>query len=151
VRPGEKPPVLPAIAHEHTAAGAAAVAVFYIHALDWGYATMDSTLAKSVFAKSCTDCLRFVTNFFGKQVALGHHYAGSRLYISATRPIPNDKHYRADVVVDITVNQLPGRLLTTAGDLVRVEPAVPNVVFRTWLDWLDGRWTISEWKREIVK
>ena len=44
VRPGERPPVMPAAAKQHTQEGALAFATFYIKALDWAIAATDPQL-----------------------------------------------------------------------------------------------------------
>jgi hypothetical protein len=151
VRPGEKPPTLPDVGNTNTPAGARAFAVFYVEALDWGYATMDSTLARSLFAKSCTGCARFVANFFDHERNLGRHYVGSRAQPTRAESVHNNRHDGATQSVDVTLTQQKGKLVDAAGRVVVREPAVARAVFRGWLAWRDGRWQIVDWKRVVFK
>ena len=42
LHPGERPPVMPALATQHTPEGAVAFAKFFIQTIDWGFATQDA-------------------------------------------------------------------------------------------------------------
>lgn len=148
VRPGEKPPTLPAVGRTHTAAGARAVAVFYIQALDWGYATMDSTLAKSLYAKSCKGCARFVMSEFESEQHANQHYVGARSFVTGAQSVVNDHHNGANAVVDVTVSQAKGHLVASNHDVVRKVPAAHGD-FRGWLGWRGGRWVIVDWKVKV--
>jgi hypothetical protein len=149
VRPGEKPPVLPAVGKKNTPAGARAFAVFYVQALDWGYATMDSTLAKSLYAKSCNGCERFMRVIFDSQRAKGRHYEGSRLTATGAQSMPNDHHFGAAALVDVMIFQAKGALTDARGHLVEKEPVVRHATFRGWLGWRARHWAIVDWKLEV--
>ncbi len=151
MHPGEKPPTLPAVGTTNTAAGARAFAVFYIQALDWGYATMDATLATSLFSDTCRGCARFVKTFFDDEVQLGRHYIGSRTVVTGAESVRSDHHFGSSQVVDTTVTQEKGTLVDSAGKVIEREPAVREAVFRSWLVWSHAHWAIVDWKRVVFK
>jgi hypothetical protein len=53
---GERPPVMPAVALEHTDAGAQAFAKFYLQTVDWGYATTNASYMRHYYDKVCVRC-----------------------------------------------------------------------------------------------
>jgi ABC-type sulfate transport system substrate-binding protein len=112
---------------------------------------MDSTLARSLFAKSCKGCERFVTNFFDDEKRLHRHYVGSRVGVTGADNVRNDHRQRANQVVDVTATQRKGVLVNASGSAVAHEPAVPHIAFRGWLIWRGQSWAIVDWKRVIFK
>lgn len=146
VRPGEKPPTLPAVGRTNTPAGARAFAAHWMQALDWGYATTDSKLAKTLFTDACHGCARFVRSEFDQQASANRHYRGARLSIRGVVSVANDHHDRASAVADATVSQESGRLVDTDGHLVRRVPPLTNDVSRIWLKWTSHSWAVVDWK-----
>lgn len=62
VLPGEKPPVEPDLAKQHTVDGAVQFAVYFIRVLSWSVATTDPYLIPKLSAPTCQACKRFVTS-----------------------------------------------------------------------------------------
>ena len=54
-RPGEKPPLMPLEATQHTPEGAKAFAEFFIKTIDWGYATVSSDLHAPLLPRRVCD------------------------------------------------------------------------------------------------
>jgi hypothetical protein len=148
VRPGEKPPLLPAEGLENFPAGADVFARYWIEALDWGYATTDSTLAKSLYVSSCTNCSRFVSGEFDSVASKGEHYQGGRLSISASEAQKNDHHLGATSVTDVTVSQAKLAVVSSSGDIVEKTAATPSIRYRVWLRW-SGDWHVVDWKQVV--
>jgi hypothetical protein len=92
VSPGEKPPTLAAIGKTNTPQGATQFARYWFAALDWGYATTSSTLARELYAASCTGCAGFATNIIDSVGTQRRHYRGGRITVSGTEVVPTDRH-----------------------------------------------------------
>ncbi|MGH8861583.1 MAG: DUF6318 family protein [Jatrophihabitantaceae bacterium] len=105
VRPGEKPPVLSARARQNTPQGADEYARYWIATLDWAYATTDSTLARTVYANSCTGCARFLRDSIDKIRRKGQSFRGGRLGTTESTIIPTDHHFGATAFVDLNVDR----------------------------------------------
>lgn len=129
VRPGEKPPVLPALAKTNTRAGAITFAVYWVQALDWGCATTDSTLARSLYSPVCTDCARFMKNFDDTRRA-GEHFVGGRLRLISSTIAANDGRHDAQDAVDVTASAGALRTLDNKGGMVSSASAIAAAGFR---------------------
>ncbi|PZS16155.1 MAG: hypothetical protein DLM57_10960 [Pseudonocardiales bacterium] len=151
VHPGEKPPVLPPALVVNLPVGADAFARYWIQALDWGYATTDSTLAKSLFAPSCTGCARFLRNFIDLIRQQHQHYRGGRIAVTGTELMPTDHHAGSTEIVDVTVQQGGLKVISASGAVIESAPQIENDVFRTWLRWDGHSWVVVDWKRVVVK
>jgi hypothetical protein len=91
-RPGEKAPVMPELATEHSAAGVRAFAEFFIKTIDWGYATTSSAYMRHYFTKTCIECLN-AARFLDNARMHKQHYLGGRIVIrSISGPIPGKIH-----------------------------------------------------------
>jgi hypothetical protein len=146
VRPGEKPPSLSPVGKTNTAAGALAFADYWMRTLDWGYATTDSTLAKSAFAEQCTGCARFV-GIFDNARAKGVHFRGGRSSVISSKLQPNDHHYGATAVDDVTISIGALQAIDAGGHVVEDDPEHPTVVYRVWLRWKAPAWTVVDTKQ----
>jgi hypothetical protein len=151
VRPGEKPPVRPELATRNSPAGAAEFARYWFAALDWGYATTDSTLAKSLFASSCTGCARFMRNILDYTRDHHRHFVGGRLAVVGVAVRTNDHHAHASAVLDVTVVQTALKVVDASGEVVGRAPAVDHGSFRTWLRWDGDQWVVADWKQAVTK
>lgn len=145
VRPGEKPPKLPAIAKKHSSVGAEEFARYWFHALDWAYATTDSTLARTLFSPSCAGCRRFVEEILDAPRTHHEHFIGGRISVESTRLVGADRSSKR--IVDVVVDQTRLKVVNSAGRVVQVTPPTSHALFRTWLSWRSGSWEVSEWKQ----
>jgi hypothetical protein len=151
VRPGEKPPTLSPVGKTNTPLGADLFARYWIRTLDWGYATTDSSLAKAVFAASCTDCRRFIDGNFGDTWAKGWHFRGGRVSILESSAQLNDRRHGATSVVDVTISVGALETLDRADHVVRRAPAVARSTYRIWLRWAANQWAIVDWKEAVSR
>jgi hypothetical protein len=122
VRPGEKPPLYPAAAKAHTQAGANAFAEFYMHTLDWAYATTNPSYMKHYTGPSCGLCTGLATGI-SKTAREKHWYLGGRLTIHpatatpigpVTAPAERCSIVRFDVTAFSTVDRT-GKVFTGDG------------------------------------
>jgi len=150
VRPGEKPPTLPAVGKTNTAAGALAFADYWMRTLDWGYATTDSSLAKAAFLPTCSNCMILVKQFDDAQ-AKDRHFRGGRSSVLSSALQANDHHDGATAVDDVTVSTGPLQVLDNGGHVVDSAPATPSLTFRTWLKWQSSAWQVADWKEAVAK
>ena len=151
VRPGEKPPVLPPAGKTNTTVGELEFAAYWMEAVDWGYATTDSTLAKSLHAPSCTGCARFLQNIIDSTRQKDQHFRGGRISVTGTDLKASDGHAGATAIVDVTVQQGAMKVLDASGAVVDSAPAIKNGLFRTWLRWNGVGWVVVDWKRAVVQ
>jgi hypothetical protein len=106
VRPGEKPPVLDAIAKEHSSTGALEFAVYYIKALDWSLATTDPYLLKQISAATCKTCEGYV-KALSELAAQGGTVQGGRIRFRSSRLFDGAGDVTADYIVEVTYTQAP--------------------------------------------
>ncbi len=151
VRPGEKPPTFPASLEKNLPSAAGAFAAYWEQTIDWGYATVDSSLPRTAYSASCTGCERFMKIFDGAR-ADGIHFRGGRLLVLAWTIQPNDHHSGATAVVDVTFSVEALDAINRSGKVVESDPAVARVTDRVWMRWMTGmRWTVADWKRVVRK
>ena len=77
LRPGETPPVIDPVGLTNTAEGAEQFAIYWEQALDWAYATMDTTLARSLASPACVTCENVLTGI-DESRSRGEQMAGGR-------------------------------------------------------------------------
>jgi hypothetical protein len=80
IKQGEKPPVMPLEATQHTARGAKAFAEFFIKTIDWGFATVSSTYLAHYSAPGCVSCNSLIKSISSDQRGR-HRYLGGRFKI----------------------------------------------------------------------
>ena len=141
-RPGEKPPAVPPVARTRTPQGADAFARYWIAALDWAYATTDSTLARQLYQPSCAGCDRFLTNVIDRVAQAGHHFRGGRMgVLETTLSAPGDS--RATQIVDLRVLQNTLQTLDVSGRVLESAPR-STTSFRVWLAWNRAGWRVVD-------
>jgi hypothetical protein len=150
VRPGEKPPVLPDLATHNSRAGAAEFARFWFRALDWGYATTDSTLAKSLYLSACTDCARFMRNFDGPK-AKGEHFTGGRSIVLNTKVVSGDTSHPGTTPIDVRITVGALKTLSAKGRTVASAPASPTLTYRLWLQRVGSEWRVLDSKQVVSR
>jgi hypothetical protein len=150
VRPGEKPPTLPAVAKTNSNAGALAFAEYWERTIDWGYATVDSSLPRSAYSPSCAGCERFM-KIFDEARADGVHFRGGRFAIHGATLQPNDHRYKAGAVVDVAFSAQSLQAFDRTGKVVESDPSHPQETDRVWVRWLGYTWTVADWKHVVSK
>jgi Family of unknown function (DUF6318) len=113
VKPGEKPPLYPAAARAKTQAGANAFAEFFMHTLDWAYATTNPSYMRHYSGPSCGLCKGLATGI-SKTAAEKHWYLGGRFTVHAptsttVAPVTAPADFCSIVVVDETAQSVVDR------------------------------------------
>lgn len=145
VRAGEKPPTLAALGRTDSPAGALVFAQFWVRALDWGFATTDSTLPRRLYSPKCSDCARFMANFDDAR-AKSEHFLGGRFRFSREVLADNDHRNGAQRAVDVTISVTAIRQVTEAGRVIGKSPAVPSITYRVWLGRSGAQWAVVAFK-----
>ena len=150
VRPGEKPPTLTAGAKTNSRSGALQFSIIWVRALDWGYATTDSTLARSLFAPSCSECDRF-SAIFDRAKSAGQHFRGGRLTYESSTLVSDDNQHSGSTPVDVIFSQQALSVVTAENRLVDSEPRQSNVRYREWLSRTGpSGWSLIDFKQVVT-
>lgn len=104
VRPGEKPPVYPALAKQHTANGALAFAIYFLKVFDWGYATNDASALNGLVLPDCSGCGQYKMTLAAVH-ARAQTLIGGRLTQRSATFDHARFHFDADFVIDIAVDE----------------------------------------------
>jgi hypothetical protein len=150
VRPGEKPPTLPDGAKLNNPSGGAQFAGYWIEALDWGYATTDSSLARTLYAPSCSGCARFLQNIIDVTRQQNQSFRGG-LNVVETNVVTDDTRHPGTQPVDVTIHADALQTLDAAGHLVITAAAIPKTTFRVWLKWASAGWVLVDSKEVVFK
>jgi hypothetical protein len=150
VRPGEKPPTFPQSLQKNLPSAAGAFAAYWMQTIDWGYATVDSSVARTAFSPLCTDCTRFM-KIFDEARAKGVQFHGGRMAISKWMIEPNDHRNGATAVIDVTVSIGALQAIDRSGHVVESDPAHTHVLYRVWLRWTSTRWRVVDTKLGVGK
>lgn len=147
VRPGEKPPVLPGLGRTNSRPGAAVFASYWLSALDWSYATGDTTLVKSLYLSSCRTCATVFVGPLDEVRAKGQKFLGGRVSPNSRRLVSSDETYPSSTVVDVNFDIGAAKIVGPDARVVRSGPKITNLDWRTWLTWRDGAWRVLDFKR----
>lgn len=137
-KPGEKPPIMPLEATQHTPDGAKAFAEFFIKTIDWGYATTSSAYMRHHFTHACIGC-RSTADAIDKARRKNHHFIGDRITIRAAEMVglAPDRPV-ALATFDVTSAEAVDML----GNYVDAAPALTGFRERITLSWRAGRWLV---------
>jgi hypothetical protein len=110
VRPGEKPPLYPAAAKARTQDGANAFAEFYMHTLDWAYATTNPSYMKHYTGATCGQCAGLAMGI-SRTAADKHWYLGGRLTVHSANetvigPVTAPADFCSAVKIDIAATSV---------------------------------------------
>jgi hypothetical protein len=141
---GERPPVMPELATEHTPAGAVAFAKFFIRTIDWGFATTSGTYMRHYFTKSCVECASHADGLDNTRKA-GEYYLGSRFRITAADSKPAGG---ADASVSVTFDLTSAEVLTNRGAFVDGDVAHTDQSRQFWLTWTSDGWRVINMRPE---
>jgi hypothetical protein len=104
VRPGEKPPVLPEAAKEHSPAGALVFAGYYFKALDWSIATNDPYLVAKISDPTCGSCKRYIHGL-NELAATSSRQNGGRIRLRSAKLVSGSFRFKSELVVDADVSE----------------------------------------------
>ena len=137
---GEKPPVMPALATQHTRSGAVAFAEFFIRTMDWGYASVSSTYMRHYFTADCKICAGLADGIDGIRRKHKRVY-GNRLTIRPGSTTQIGGSYSADYGVAVTYQVTSGEITTDRGEFVEGEPSL-TLSDRLFLRWFTDHWAV---------
>ena len=104
VRPGERPPIMPPAAKQHTQEGALAFAGYFIRALDWSIATTNPALLVPVSSPSCVACDSYISRLDTLRRANGYLHGG-RLKLISEKVATGSFSIRSDYVIVTRTSQ----------------------------------------------
>ena len=143
VRPGERPPTMPVAAKEHTKEGALAFATFYIKALDWAIATMDTSLVKGISAPTCQTCNGEISAISDLKQA-GGHVQGGRYDVESAQVSLDHLSVKADYAIRLQLVQgALSRAYPSSSPTVESPTPVSYMSF-VFVSWLTRGWIIME-------
>lgn len=123
----------------HSRPGALDFATYWLRALDWGYATTDSTIVRNLYLRSCAPCKNFVHNF--DFTARRHrHFEGGRIRL--TQAVVIGANLANPQPVDITFDVAPLKIMDSQGRVLR-RSAGEHLTFRIWVGWTGSRWRVA--------
>lgn len=124
--------------------------MYWFQALDWGYATTDSTLAKTLYLPECSDCARFMINFDDAR-AKQEHFKGGRITVLSARIASGDKRHAGATPVDVTISSGALRTLTASSRTVDSSPPFPKLLYRVWVRWTGMYWRLVDMKEGVQR
>lgn len=140
VQPGEKPPVLPAEALQHTASGARIFGVYFVKALDWSIATTDPYLLRPIASPSCKACSRYVTDLASLQ-AEGGYIRGGRIRLRSYLLSSNRNDPTAEYKLAVRLTQEPDVVVRPS-----VSPSTDNAQPISYESNIFLAWDRSAWR-----
>ena len=134
--------------HRSTA-GALSTAIYWFKALDWGYATTNSALPRTLFDQRCSTCAKFMADF-DDTAAAKQYFSGGRIRVLGAA-MTHDSRYASDFAVDVKIST--SRLLTrnARAQIVHVDPAINDLTFRVWLAWKRTQFVVVAFKEVRYK
>lgn len=144
--PGERPPVMPLLATEHTAAGAIAFATFFIRTIDWGYASTSAAYMKHYALTSCIGC-ESIELGIDHEDQKNRHFVGDRFHDLTAQLVPNLRP-GAQRTVDVTFEVDSVETVDSHNQYVGAAAALPRLVETVSLVWRTGSWSVLEMIRQ---
>ena len=138
---GERPPVMPVLATQHTKAGAVAFAIFFIKTIDWGFATTSSAYMNHYFVSSCSECTSYKQTFDMTAASRQHYIGGRTSHFSARNALRGRHPAEASPVITFDVTSVEG--LTADNRYVNSEPAHLGFQTQLWLEWSPRGWRVA--------
>ena len=143
VRPGEKPPILTAVAKTHTAAGAKSFATYFVQAVDWGLATTDPYLISAVSAPSCRACAGYVQSLSAMR-ARGDSVRGARIEVVSATVMRGTLPVKAEYGVELVIREEAPVAASAGSAAPSAASRADQDYARVYLDWTAGGWRVVE-------
>jgi Family of unknown function (DUF6318) len=142
VRPGERPPAMPAAAKQHTQEGALAFAGYFIRALDWSIATTDPKLLIPISDPACLACGSYVGEIRDLRVH-GGYVRGGRISLSAAEINQSVSRTGVEYVITINTVQQPDSIIGKSQSPLSRETSTERLKSNLLLVWRRGSWIAS--------
>jgi len=142
VRPGERPPAMPAAAKQHTQEGALAFAGFFIRALDWSIATTDPSILVPISSPSCAACSSYISRLNSLRRARGY-LQGGRLKLISEKIATGSSSIRSDYVIVTRTYQEAVLLISPRVKPSHISDAIQDES-RVYVVWARNGWIAVE-------
>jgi hypothetical protein len=139
VLPGEKPPVEPDLAKQHTAIGAFQFAAYFIRALSWSIATLDPYLLEAASSPSCAACRRYVDGIAALR-SKGEQQRGGRPVIKSAVIDSGKPKTSAAYAIEFGLHESAAQILPTVR-VTRPPTDFQSIVF---VSWAGSEWRVVE-------
>lgn len=139
---GERPPVMPSLATQHTPAGAVAFAKFFELTIDWAYATTSTAYMRHYYEPSCVTC-RSIQQGIDDAAKKHRHFVGGRMKLLAAVDRGRDNHYGAQRRAQVSYRLSAIEVVNKSGGFVDADPAL-TMTDEIWLVWHVDHWTVME-------
>jgi len=144
VKPGEKPPVLPAEAKKHDVIGALFFARYFIQALDWSVATNDAFLIAQIAGPNCSACQRVISGFESLK-AKGSVQRGARISVVSAKVVSGTFKIKSEYVVQFELKEEAAVVVPASAAPPPSTPAAPTSINSlVFVSWTNGRWTVVD-------
>lgn len=141
VLPGEKPPVMPPEAREHTPEGALAFASYFMKALDWSAATNDTYLVQQISDQSCSACQRDIAA--AKALLMeGARELGGRTRTLEAKIVQGTFTIQSDQVVEVVTQDEPVVIARPGAAPSTAVPALARDTSLVFVTWMRDGWRI---------
>ena len=142
VRPGERPPAMPAAAKQHTQEGALAFAGYFIRALDWSIATTDPSSLVPISSPSCAACSSYISRLNSLRRAHGY-LQGGRLKLISENIATGPFSIRSDYVIVTRTYQEAVLLISPRVKPSHISDAIQDES-RVYVVWTHNGWIAVE-------
>ncbi len=143
IKRGEKPPIMPLEATQHTADGAKAFAEFFVKTIDWGYAVTSGAYVRHFAAATCSDCTG-QANFLDAQRRLGRHFVGSRFTITKSVIANGRGGPGVDTTVRVMFDITAFEEVSTSSKFIRGDGPHNGYSFIVNLHWETAGWVVRQ-------
>jgi hypothetical protein len=143
VRPGEKPPVFPELAKQHTANGALAFASYFVRAFNWGYETNDPYLVRKISEARCKACASYVKGLESLTSSGGVLREGLLTPRSASI-FHGTLKIHADFAIDLALDEAPVVIEKPSARPSTATVLTKNDHSLLLVTWVSGSWKVTE-------
>ena len=104
VRPGERPPTMPAAAKQHTQEGALAFAGYFYQVFDFSLRTVTTRALRNLSSDTCGSCAGHIKSIDDLRAERGH-VRGGRILLRSIKRVTGTADVKADVILLASVDQ----------------------------------------------
>jgi hypothetical protein len=140
VRPGERPPAMPAAAKQHTQEGALAFAGYFIRALDWSIATTDPRSLEAMSAPEWRACHSYITEL-NRLRAEGGRIQGGRITLRSASADPSARDRPSEYQIAVKYVQDPDYVIRPSS-----LPSPDGTASKTYSSLVLLRWIATGWE-----
>jgi hypothetical protein len=137
------PPVIPAAARQHTAAGAKAFVTYYVEVITYAETTLDTKPIKALSMPTCSGCIGGIRGL-RKIARHGGHITGAGLSTSNVRSEAIDDHGVVTLAFDLANT---AERIETPGQPTVLHPAGKHSMIMTLVARPDG-WVVGEYREQ---